>query len=390
MSLRSLFDRIATSRVATVAPRPWMAVLLIGTAFAVAHGSRVEKNLPRRHWEDGRYFHHNREQIHSLADCFTKPSAWPGGDEASYRPISGNLYYFAGRTFFADKLAVYHAIDAGVYVLNGVLLFLVCRQLLPGVFSLIPPVLFVTRLAHGQVVTYTSEFAALSYVTFGLIGLALFVGARGGESSSRGVGAAVALAIALLCKEAAVAWPAVLTAYGWLFDRATAWRKYATVWVVTIAWALVHPFVIRSLYAADAPTFAFDLQPVHVLARYAAYLLCFMNVLVPRIDPESAGWSMPPRVVALSSTVPAVLVVASLLILEAAAVVCARFRPGSMKASARVAVFGFAWFLAATAPFVVLADRLFMRYSYLGHAGLAVTAGGIAAAVLNVPDAPRS
>jgi hypothetical protein len=46
-----------------------------------------------------------------------------------------------------------------------------------------------------------------------------------------------------------------------------------------------------------------------------------------------------------------------------------------------VAAFGLAWFFAGTAPFVVLADRLFIRYSYFGHAGLAVAVGGIASAV---------
>ena len=50
-----------------------------------------------------------------------------------------------------------------------------------------------------------------------------------------------------------------------------------------------------------------------------------------------------------------------------------------MSQPARVAAFGLIWFWVATAPYAVLADRLFMRYSYFGHAGLAVALGGLTA-----------
>jgi len=40
-----------------------------------------------------------------------------------------------------------------------------------------------------------------------------------------------------------------------------------------------------------------------------------------------------------------------------------------------------AWFLAGTSPFVVLAHRLFIRYTYFGHVGLAIAAGAVTSAV---------
>jgi len=43
----------------------------------------------------------------------------------------------------------------------------------------------------------------------------------------------------------------------------------------------------------------------------------------------------------------------------------------------RLVAFGFAWFLIATLPFTIFEDRLFMRYSYLGHAGLALCVGAM-------------
>jgi hypothetical protein len=85
--------------------------------------------------EDGRHFHHNRQQVHSIADCFLVPSAWEGGAESTYRPLSANLYYLAGRSLFGNDVEVYHAIDAAAYLANGILLFLLCLELLPGPFA---------------------------------------------------------------------------------------------------------------------------------------------------------------------------------------------------------------------------------------------------------------
>jgi len=159
-----------------------------------------------------------------------------GGRRGSdVRPLSANLYYFAGRSLFGNDIEVYHTIDALTHVANGVLLFLLCRQVLPGLFSLIPPVLFVSRLAHGQDFEYTSNFDTLSYAAFSLLGLLLFVSARRRERRLLEALAVGAFALALLCKEAAVVWPAILTAYGWLFDRSRVWRKYVAAWVVTFA-----------------------------------------------------------------------------------------------------------------------------------------------------------
>ncbi len=348
------------------------------------------RNLPKRHWEDSRHFRHNREQIHSLLDCFRKPSAWPGGAEATYRPLSGNLYYLAGRTLFGNRLEAYHVVGAVVYVLNGILLLLLSRRLLPEWWSLVPPVLFVSRRAHIQVVIYTSEFDALSYVTFGLLGLHLFLAARASERRRGEALAAGTFSLALLCKEAAVVWPFVAAAGGWLFDRASAWRRYVAGFVAVVAWAVAYPRIIRALYTESAPGFALDLSPAGLITRYGAYLLSFLNALVPSVDPEQAGWAMPPRVVELAGTPIMLVLTTALLVLTAASMVWARVRPASVSSAARAALFGLAWFFAATAPFVVLADRLFMRYSYAGHAGLAIAAGGAAAALAQGGRATRA
>lgn len=353
----------------------------MAAGFAAVQGLRVVHNLPKWHWEDGRHFHHNRQQIHSIVDCFVEPSAWVGGAEATYRPLSANLYYLAGRTLAGNRIEVYHAVDAMAHVVNGVLLFLLCRRMLPGLVALVPPVIFVTRLALVQDFIYTSNFDTLAYTAAALLGLLLFVRAPVSDRLFYEGLALVAFGVALLCKEAAVVWPAIITVHGWLFDRTTAWRKYVPPWITTALWIVFYRRMIHLLYPAGTVGFALDFSPPGITGRYAAYLLCVCNALVPAVNPDRAGWGIPPHVAALAVTRPMTVLVAVLVALDAIVVGLARWRPHRIGATARIAAFGFTWFLVATAPFVILADRLFMRYSYLGQAGLAITAGAVASAL---------
>jgi hypothetical protein len=49
-----------------------------------------------------------------------------------------------------------------------------------------------------------------------------------------------------------------------------------------------------------------------------------------------------------------------------------------LAALAIMLAFGFALFLFALCPYVILESRLFMRYGYVGHAGLAICGEGAA------------
>jgi hypothetical protein len=77
-------------------------------------------------------------------------------------------------------------------------------------------------------------------------------------------------------------------------------------------------------------------------------MLAFLP-LVPGVDPEKAGWAMPPRVVAASQSPAMLVLMASLMTLAAVVMARARLRPSSVGSPGRVAVLGFAWFVAATA-----------------------------------------
>jgi hypothetical protein len=147
--------------------------------------------------------------------------------------------------------------------------------------------------------------------------------------------------------------------------------------------------MIHLLYPTGTPGFALDFTPSGLLSRYAAYLVSFLNVLVPGVDPERAGWAIPPQVKALAATIPVLVLTAGVVVAEAALMVVARWRPACVGQAGRVTAFGLAWFLAGTSPFVVLAERLFIRYTYFGHAGLAIAAGGIASAAVQWIGAGR-
>ena len=84
-------------------------------------------------------------------------------------------------------------------------------------------------------------------------------------------------------------------------------------------------------------------------------------------EPVSGGWKMTFwRILVLAPLVMAALALVALL---AAA---RRLDPGPSADPVRAMALGFVWFLAGTAPFVVFADRLFLRYAYFGSAGLSL------------------
>jgi len=98
------------------------------------------------------------------------------------------------------------------------------------------------------------------------------------------------------------------------------------------------------------------------------FLLMFANAAVDPID----HWGVPRHLPAMATlpwvAVPAAVTAIALLGLLASA---RRLPAGQIGSAARVMALGAAWFLAGTAPFVVLDDRLFLRYSLFGNAGLA-------------------
>jgi hypothetical protein len=355
-------------------PRAWpdlaILVLLVLGCIALVHGPRLQHNFAQRHWEDSRFFRHTRAEIHSLADCFTKRSVWPG----LYRPLTTNCYYHVGLRLFGNDVRPYHAVNVVMVVLNAVLVFAIASWLLPRGWAMVPPLLFVSRLAPIQVVLYTAEFQALLATTFSLLALLWACESSGLDRRGGGWVSAVFVALALFSKESSVVVPAILVAHSLVVGRPGSLRRCVAPWAVAGAWGLLFVLVLRGI-SDFAPTgFDYDIS-WRIVFRLATYLFAFSNLLVaPATHP-----AMTPLVSAVGHTAPAALVTVALACVGLAVLARAARKPGP-SSEARVAAFGILWFFAASAPFVVLADRLFMRYTYFPLVGLclAVTAGGLA------------
>jgi hypothetical protein len=216
-------------------------------------------------------------------------------------------------------------------------------------------------------VAYSSEFQALLSVFFALLAMRLFLSGRARERVGLEALSLVAFVLALLSKEAVVVWAAVLCLHGWLFDQPSAWRRYLPPLAVAAAWALLLALVIRPVVTPEPTGFEYDFS-IGMLGRALAYLLAFFNVLCWNLPPDS---TMAPLAESLAGSMGAQLAFGALLVAEGVAVWWLRRRPAT-ETALRLAAFGFGWFLLAVAPFVVFRDRLFMRYGYFPHAGLAV------------------
>ncbi len=345
-----------------------VAALAIGLAFALVHGGRALENLGVAHWEDSAFMRHNASNVHSLADCFTERPLWPG----LYRPLTTNLYYYLGRVLFGNRMEVYHCVNIALYLANALLLYLICRKLLPGWWALAPPVLFASRFSHVEVVLNTCEAQTLLAVFFTLLALRLFMEARQGARGWYAL-SLVAYGLALLSKETSLVFPAILLAYGLLFDERRAWRRYLIPGGLAIAWAVLHLTVFRAVTDYEPTGFAYRPGAGHVLGNYAAYLLAFTNPLTYRLG----NLEMVQPVSRAAGTA------AARFLMAAGMIACASYYVFRGRAARRprgpggVIAFGFAFFLIALSPYVILESRLFMRYGYAGHAGLAIAAGAL-------------
>ncbi|HXJ22873.1 MAG TPA: hypothetical protein VMT03_21830 [Polyangia bacterium] len=326
-------------------------------ALAWAHGRRIAQNLGQTQWEDAVFFRYTRDHIHTLYDCFRLRGPYPG----LYRPLTTNLFYFVGLHLFGERVAGYHVILVVLVVANAVLLHRIAARMLPGRWALVAPVVWASRLASVEVVTHTCEFQGLFSAFWLLLAIDGFADDRHGFTT-------VAFALALLSKETATVLPGILFAYHLTVDRKPA-RAFAGPLVVSVVW------ITAALAIRRQPTgFGFDPSAHNVLRNLSAYLLSFSNLLVRPLS----DFIMPASIIRLADH-PAVEAATAILILLDLLVVTRGGR-------ARLAGFGFAWWLVATLPVLAFEQRLFMRYAYFGHAGLALA---IAAGAALAADAAR-
>ncbi len=284
-----------------------------------------------------------------------------------YRPLTTNLYYFLGGRLFDNRIEVYHSINLIFLLLNSLLLYHLAVLFLGETWGLIPPVLFASRLATVEIVLHTCEFQGLLCAFLSLLSIDLFIRARLSGRAWMDWCSIVSFVLALLSKETAAVLPGILLVFGWLFDTRGARRNYIPHAIVAIVWGIAFRELLGK---SDQPSgFTFDLSPSNVLRNYAAYFLDFSNLMLKPMDNV-----MPARLAALSDLWQVKALAAVTIVAETALMVFSRAAKSDW---VRIVTFGFAWFLIATVPVAAFDGRLFMRYSYFPHAGLAICAGAL-------------
>jgi hypothetical protein len=298
--------------------------VLCAAGLAYAHGSRIKDNWHVAQWEDAMFFRYNSEKVHSLLDCVDKNGAWP--------------------------LSSYYHQPLLLHILRNI------RG--PG-----------RAIPRRQPPARDPERIALLSIrgVFTLLSVDLFVRCRQTGNVKTLACSALAFCLALLSKESAVVVPAVLIVYGWLFDDSIFRREYLVHPTITILWAALFALVLTR---GQSNGFLYDFSFFNVLRNYGAYFLDFSNWVLTPLDDSI----MPARVAAFAGTWFGRSAFGVLVVIELALLL---FQRRLKSETLRIVMFGFAWFLITTLPFAIFQGRLFMRYSYLGHAGLALCAGAV-------------
>lgn len=353
--------------------RTLVVCVLIAAAFAIAHGAHVKAGFRKYQWEDRLFIQHNDGAIHSFGDCFTRSSVWPG----LYRPLTTNLYYFVGRKLFSNRIEVHHLISIDFYLANGFLLYLIGLSLIPLPWAAIAPIIFVSRLSHAEVVANSCEFQSLLSVFFTLLALKLFIASGKRQERLFQTLSMMAFTLALLSKETAVVFPALLIAFGWLLDVRFSWRRYLAPTLAAGLCIVLFVLLWQQVAGYQDTGLHFDASFSNIAGNYSAYLLSFFNLLTYK----SQSIIMAPAVSRLATT-PAMH--AAFIVLLAACVIFFMVHKklrGDYATSARMFVFGILFFVIVSAPYVILTGRQFMRYGYLGHAGLALSSAALLGAI---------
>jgi hypothetical protein len=351
-----------------------LGALLSLFALALTHGPHLHDRLGQRHWEDRRFFVHNRNQIGSWTEAFTEPGAWPG----LYRPLSTNVYYRAGRLAWNNRIEVYQAVNAAVLATCTLLLLALSLRMLPPAASWLPPVLFASREAAAQATTASSEFQGLSATALALLAYLLWTSGMESRTGRRAGAGLVCLFVAVLCKETAVVTVGLLALHGLMAGPPHRWRRLAGPAAIGFAWTATYLVAVSSFGDQRDTGFRFDPGPGMATRLVGLGLFFFDGFVV--VDASGETWPAPALAAAIAS--PLAWLAAAGALVAAVAGLAARWRGTPLDAGLHAATLGACWFAVAAAPYTLLADRLFPRYAMLAHAGLALAAGGLAAAAL--------
>jgi len=209
-------------------------VLAVGLCYANTAGNDFM-------WDDDQYVTSN-ERIASLGGIpglFVPVAAEP------YRPL--RLVTFAvEKAVFGLNPAMYHIDNVALHLLNVLLLFFLLRLIFKNdELAFYSALLFGLYPAWNEAVVWVKNRSMLLAAFFMLSGLYFY-------ARRRTVPALLAFALGLLSKEIVVAFPAIITAYAFLFDKERNKTDLVSFWILGLGWT----FFLFSFYGAQAGSYA--------------------------------------------------------------------------------------------------------------------------------------
>ncbi len=308
-----------------------------------------------------------------------------GGSDLFWRPAQMLAYLVLFQLFGLQEYA-FHALNVGLHVLNACLLFALAGQWkLPRPASFLAALVWAVHPVHTEAVTYMSATADVMHAGFGL--LCLFLWNRRQIALS-----AICLALALLSKETAIVFPALLLAGLWLKEGKLSAKEIPgswPLWLVTAIYLLARLVLLRpengfsfyenaNVYSENILVRVYTF--LATLPGYAGMLLAPLDLHMERastiyLDPMHAPVML-----------GAALLAASLFLV-------ARGLARPQKQAARYLAFGLGWFFIAYAPcsgVVLPVNAIFLEHwMYLPSGGLLLGVAGALARLLNARPLAR-
>ena len=310
------------------------------------------------------------------------------------RPVT-KLTFFADRWCFGASPAGYHLLNLLLHLANGLLVFALLRSVRLGqglqprpTLAFWTALVFLVHPIGSEAVTYVSGRPTLLAAFFGLAALCLATGAatrqaarpdseagHGRRHRTTTVLLAGSLAMALLSKETAVVFPALLLLWHVIFGRTAPERGSRVARAHHVAaWATLASFLfVATLHARYAFLFGYALGlrgwVENLLSQ--AYAVTYAATLIVAPAPWRLNFDHDLPLVTSVWQWPAPLCLVSIAAVFALAIVLARRAP--------VFSFGLLWFFVCLAP----TNSILPRYDLLSERNLYLPSIGLFIAIVD-------
>jgi hypothetical protein len=174
-----------------------------------------------------------------------------------YRPVSRELHYWALQRVFGIHELPFHLVSFALWLAGMTLFFTLARRLAGGTVAALATAATAALASWAGPLMWVAGVQELWFFLFAFLFLHAF-------ARRQGAAAALLLALALLSKEPAGVLAPLALLWALLVDRdrpAAAVRRVLPLFVVTAAWAMLHPRLLGRLWGPYAETIESSVRP---------------------------------------------------------------------------------------------------------------------------------